>query len=594
MAYQQQLPTADNASERWDRGRSSTSSIGGVRSAAANEEQQEAAVTDAERHAVCAAAAKPTRSSAAAAEPDGAVSGSNQDSNRRRQRQPHQRNRCSRVGPGAAAAQAAAVRFLLLGRCSNDSGEFKYWSSRRRNNGYSNSNNASRGSGAPTIRLPPPLYLLLPPPQLNSNPSNSNSSSGRHQHQLLAALANLATSRGIFEIGQGITEISGEAGSGKTQLCLRLCVSCALSTYSVDDGGDGDGGENGDGGKGRQQQQQMAMPPPPPPAVNVKNPYATSSHAQRVQPRPAVSRQRPQQQLGNRQGRQRQHYRAVYVTMGEGLSPSQIAYRLGQMATASTSSASSVSSTNTHHGNGSGQGNSDSTAILNRILTRSVRNEDELLDLVRRELPAMLRRGWGDDRNACNVHSSTASPSAEGRIGLVVLDSIAGMFRLPDVAKDRGTAFFARRSEILFGLSAQLRKLGDEYGVAFVVANQVTAGKAASGGGPRIMGGSGGGSGSGGNAIPALGLSWSNCINTRFVLRRSETLSSRMGVSSVGSGGGSGATNANGTQQQNQQAQAPVSMFKRWARVAMSPVLPPVSVPFVIDVRGGVATENPK
>ena len=71
-----------------------------------------------------------------------------------------------------------------------------------------------------------------------------------------------------------------------------------------------------------------------------------------------------------------------------------------------------------------------------------------------------------------------------------------------------------------------------------------------------------------------------------------------MGVSSAGSGGGSGsgsgATNANGTQQQNQQAQAPVSMFKRWARVAMSPVLPPVSVPFAIDVRGGVATENPK
>jgi DNA-repair protein XRCC3 len=180
---------------------------------------------------------------------------------------------------------------------------------------------------------------------------------------------------------------------------------------------------------------------------------------------------------------------------------------------------------------------------------------------------------------------------------LVVLDSIAGMFRLPDAAKDKqGTAFFARRSEILFGLSAQLRKLGDEYGVAFVVANQVTAGKAASagngGGGPRIMGGGGGG----GNAIPALGLSWSNCINTRFVLRRSETLSSRMGVSSSGSrsGSGSGATNANGTQQQNQQAQAPVSMFKRWARVAKSPVLPPVFVPFAIDVRGGVATENPK
>ena len=170
------------------------------------------------------------------------------------------------------------------------------------------------------------------------------------------------------------------------------------------------------------------------------------------------------------------------------------------------------------------------------------------------------------------------------------------MFRLPDAARDRGAAFFARRSEILFGLSAQLRKLGDQYGVAFVVANQVTAGKAASGGGgPRMMGGGGGGGG-GGNAIPALGLSWSNCVNTSFALRRSETLSSRMGVSSAGSGcgSGSGTTNGNGTKQQNRQAQAPVSMFKRWARVAMSPVLPPVSVPFAIDVRGGVATENPK
>ena len=446
---------------------------------------------------------------------------------------------------------------------------------------------ASRDSGAPAIRLPPPLYLLLPPPQSSPGNSNISSSSRQQQQQLAASAANLTASRGVFEIGQGITEISGEAGSGKTQLCLRLCVSCALSAYSVDGGDDGRyGGDNGIGLGQQQRQRQMAMPPPPPvAATNVYNPYTNSFHVQRVQPRPAAPQQNPhvqQQQVGNRT--RQQYYRAVYVTMGEGLSPSQIAYRLGQMATASTttSSASTLAP--------SGQNNS--TAILNRILTRSVRNEDELLDLVRRELPSMLRRGWGDDDR--NTHSGSSSPStAEGRIGLVVLDSIAGMFRLPDAAKDKGTAFFARRSEILFGLSAQLRKLGDEYGVAFVVANQVTAGKAASGGGPRIMGGGGGG---GGNIKPALGLSWSNCINTRFVLRRSETLSSRMGVSSAvrGSGGSNGITNANGNQQQNQQAQAPVSMFKRWARVTKSPVLPPVSVPFAIDVRGGAATENPK
>ena len=255
--------------------------------------------------------------------------------------------------------------------------------------------------------------------------------------------------------------------------------------------------------------------------------------------------------------------------MGEGLSPAQIAYRLGQMAEAAASTSSSCSS----------------NAILRRILTRSVRNEDELLELVRGELPAMLRKGWEDNEE--DGIGGGSSDESTGRIGLVVLDSIAGLFRLPDggAAKDRtGTAFFARRSEILFGLSAQLRRLGDQYGVAFVVANQVTA---AGGGGPS----------GGGNAtpIPALGLSWSNCVNARFALRRSETLSSRLGVSSAaGSSSGGGSTpNDNGTHQIQPQPQT-VSMFKRWARVVKSPVLPPVSVPFAIDVRGGVATEYPK
>ena len=201
----------------------------------------------------------------------------------------------------------------------------------------------------------------------------------------------------------------------------------------------------------------------------------------------------------------------------------------------------------------------------------------------------MLRRGWDDEEDGVGGGSSGEST---GRIGLVVLDSIAGLFRLPDggAAKDRtGAAFFARRSEVLFGLSAQLRKLGDQYGVAFVVANQVTA--AGAGGG-----GAGGPSGGGNATIPALGLSWSNCVNARFALRRSETLSSRLGVSGAAGSGTSSTANANGSHQQQPQPQAaaPVSMFKRWARVVKSPVLPPMSVPFTIDVRGGVATEYPK
>jgi len=65
-------------------------------------------------------------------------------------------------------------------------------------------------------------------------------------------------------------------------------------------------------------------------------------------------------------------------------------------------------------------------------------------------------------------------------------------------------------------------------------------------------------------------------------------VSSGTGISSTRSHSG-----GNDAQQQSQQpAPAPVSMFKRWVRVAKSPVLPPVSVPFAIDVRGGVATEE--
>lgn len=323
---------------------------------------------------------------------------------------------------------------------------------------------------------------------------------------------------------------------------------------------------------------------------SVRNPYAASSQQRTVVPRQQYRQQNQQshpnthaaaqyrQQPQPQNQRRRRYYRSVYVTMGEGLSPAQIAYRLGQMAEAASTEPGGSTNTNTNTGSGG------TNAILRRILTRSVRNEDELLALVRNELPAMLRRGWDDEEGV----------EDGGRIGLVVLDSIAGLFRLPDggAAKDRtGTAFFARRSEILFGLSAQLRKLGDQYGVAFVVANQVTAAGAGAGGG----GGGGGPPSGGGNAtIPALGLSWSNCVNARFALRRSETLSSRLGVSGAAAGSGTSSTaNANETHQQQPQP-APVSMFKRWARVVKSPVLPPVSVPFTIDVRGGVATEYPK
>ena len=36
---------------------------------------------------------------------------------------------------------------------------------------------------------------------------------------------------GVWELDRGITEISGEGGSGKTQICLSMCVSCVMTPF---------------------------------------------------------------------------------------------------------------------------------------------------------------------------------------------------------------------------------------------------------------------------------------------------------------------------------------------------------------------------
>jgi hypothetical protein len=70
----------------------------------------------------------------------------------------------------------------------------------------------------------------------------------------------------------------------------------------------------------------------------------------------------------------------------------------------------------------------------------------------------------------------------------------------------------AGRSRTMFHMANCMRILSDQYGVVFVVTNQVTADFD-----PRSNGN--------GNALrPALGLSWSHCINQRYVVpRASET-----------------------------------------------------------------------
>ncbi|KAG7389161.1 DNA repair protein xrcc3 [Phytophthora pseudosyringae] len=133
--------------------------------------------------------------------------------------------------------------------------------------------------------------------------------------------------------------------------------------------------------------------------------------------------------------------------------------------------------------------------FLDGIFVEQLYTVDDLLDLVQARLPALL---------------------AEQNTKLVVLDSVAAVFRLEPTSSVKEAA---ERSRTMFHMANCMRILSDQYGVVFVVTNQVTGDfdprSAASGNGLR----------------PALGLSWSHCINQRLMItRRQDSARRRLDV----------------------------------------------------------------
>jgi DNA-repair protein XRCC3 len=207
-----------------------------------------------------------------------------------------------------------------------------------------------------------------------------------------------------FPLDTGITEISGTAGAGKTQVALGLCVSCAL------------------------QQQNTAL----------------------------------------------------YVSLGEGSPQAKIAQRLEQMMLSRVAARRSSSRSN----------NISTTDLLDRIWTRSMRNEDELLVFVQQELATILQ---------------------QTSVGVIVLDSVAAMFRVSESHDDKYQ--YAKRSQTLFGLAAAFNRLSEKHNVPIICINQVSAN----------FGPSNDSSSSKAQEQPALGLSWANCVNTSYWVSRKET-----------------------------------------------------------------------
>jgi DNA-repair protein XRCC3 len=167
------------------------------------------------------------------------------------------------------------------------------------------------------------------------------------------------------------------------------------------------------------------------------------------------------------------HEMALYVSLGEGTTQARVAQRLQQMAA------------QRRHGNVNGNG--DSGEVLKRILTRFIRNEDEFLTFLEKDLPHMLT-------------------STQSNIGLIVLDSIAGLFRVSQT-----TITYAMRSGVLFQIAAQLKRISGIFQIPIVVINQVTSSLQAN----RI--------------VPALGVSWASCVNTSYMLSRSEGSQDKQG-----------------------------------------------------------------
>ncbi|XP_044266175.1 DNA repair protein XRCC3-like [Tribolium madens] len=90
------------------------------------------------------------------------------------------------------------------------------------------------------------------------------------------------------------------------------------------------------------------------------------------------------------------------------------------------------------------------------------------------------------------------------KVGLVVIDSIAGIFRSESLDVD-----YKNRSQDFISIITSLNKLAKKYGFAVVCVNQVTDNPTTN------------------ITEPCLGLAWSNCITYRFNITRYENKKNR-------------------------------------------------------------------
>lgn len=212
--------------------------------------------------------------------------------------------------------------------------------------------------------------------------------------------------------------------------------------------------------------------------------------------------------------------KAMFLSLGAGTTQRMIAKRLFQMVEARKKS------------NAVNLDDQSVNSILARILTRTIRNQDQFEDFFFQELPTVLKNDPG--------------------IVFVAVDSIASLFRAPDGNNLLG---LAERSVLLFRVAAHLKKLSEHHLVPFLIINQVTADFSST---------------NCNSVIPAMGLSWANCVNNSYLLSRSEAtqnLALPYGSDKAGN-------------------LPTASRFDRRIRCRFSPSRCPLEASFTIDVTG--------
>ncbi|GLI62980.1 hypothetical protein VaNZ11_005837 [Volvox africanus] len=168
------------------------------------------------------------------------------------------------------------------------------------------------------------------------------------------------------------------------------------------------------------------------------------------------------------------------------------------------------------------------------IEERPIATPEDLLRSVR-QLEALLEREAAVPAATAAAAAGAGARAVEAAtvprrvVRLLVIDSVARVFRDAGESDEPQVQQLHRRAAQLFGLTALLKRLAQEYQLAVLLTNQVMDDFDSDGGTSLgIMAGGGAGSrpaplvSSGRRVLPALGLAWANCVNCRLFVARHE------------------------------------------------------------------------